>query len=396
MFEKIELAPADPILGLNEAFRADPRDNKINLGVGVYKDEAGQTPILTCVKHAEARILETEATKGYLSIDGHPQYREQVLSLLFGAEHPVMTAKRARAAQAPGGTGALRIAADFIASNLPGKRVWISNPSWANHRGIFESAGLEVKEYRYYDAANRCLDAAGLMADLNALGADDVVILHGCCHNPTGVDPSFAQWQEMAASAKANGWLPLFDFAYQGFANDVESDAAGLRHFAEQLDELLVANSFSKNFGLYNERIGALTLVAADADAAERGMSQIKRVIRTNYSNPPSHGAQIVATILADAELKALWLEELAQMSQRIHRMRQAFVAGLAEAGVPGDFGFIEQQNGMFSFSGLNKDQVEKLKADFGIYIVGSGRINVAGMTESNLPALIQAIASVY
>ncbi|MBY5981074.1 aromatic amino acid transaminase [Ferrimonas balearica] len=395
MFEKIELAPADPILGLNEAFRADPREDKINLGVGVYKDEAGQTPILTCVKHAEARVLETETTKGYLGIDGHPAYREQVLGLLFGAEHDVIQAQRARAAQAPGGTGALRIAADFIASNLSGKRVWISNPSWANHRGIFESAGLEVREYRYYDAANKTLDFDGLMADLDAMGSDDVVILHGCCHNPTGVDPSLAQWQQMASSAKAKGWLPLFDFAYQGFAKDVESDAAGLRHFAGELNELMVASSFSKNFGLYNERIGALTLVAADADAAERGMSQIKRVIRTNYSNPPSHGAQVVATILADAELKALWLEELAQMCQRIHRMRTAFVKGLADAGVEGDFGFIEQQNGMFSFSGLNKDQVEQLKQEFGIYIVGSGRINVAGMTESNLPALIKAIAAV-
>ncbi|MBY6185537.1 aspartate/tyrosine/aromatic aminotransferase [Marinobacter hydrocarbonoclasticus] len=395
MFEKIELAPADPILGLNEAFRADPRDDKINLGVGVYKDEAGQTPILTCVKHAEARILETEATKGYLGIDGHPAYREQVLALLFGAEHGVLQAGRAKAAQAPGGTGALRIAADFLASNFTGKRVWISNPSWANHRGIFESAGLEVCEYRYYDAANKALDFDGLMADLNGLGSDDVVILHGCCHNPTGVDPELAQWEQMAQSAKQHGWLPLFDFAYQGFANDVETDAAGLRHFASELSELLVASSFSKNFGLYNERIGALTLVAGDADAAERGMSQVKRVIRTNYSNPPSHGAQIVATILADAELKALWLEELAQMSQRIHRMRAAFVSGLAAAGVPGDFGFIEQQNGMFSFSGLNKDQVERLKQEFGIYIVGSGRINVAGMTESNLPALITAIAAV-
>ncbi|GAA4903013.1 amino acid aminotransferase [Ferrimonas pelagia] len=395
MFEKIEFAPADPILGLNEAFRADPRNDKVNLGVGVYKDEAGQTPVLNCVKQAEARILADQQSKSYLGIDGHVQYRALVQPLLLGEAHPVLATKRAHTIQAPGGTGALRIAGDFIASCLGGKKVWISNPSWANHRGIFETAGLEVGEYRYYDAAAKALNFDAMLADLDQLGADDVVILHGCCHNPSGIDPTLAQWQLLAQSAKRNGWLPLFDFAYQGFAQDVESDAAGLRHFASELPELLVANSFSKNFGLYNERIGALTVIAAEQEGADRALSQVKRIVRANYSNPPSHGAEVVATILACPQLKALWLEELAQMCLRIRRMRTELADGLLAAGVAGDFSFIEAQNGMFSFSGLNKAQVARLKEEFGIYIVGSGRINVAGLTPDNLPKIIQAIAAV-
>ncbi|SHG86809.1 amino acid aminotransferase [Ferrimonas marina] len=395
MFEKIELAPADPILGLNEAFRNDDRPTKVNLGVGVYKDNDGRTPVLNCVKQAEARILASQTSKGYLAIDGHPEYRAMVQSLLLGASHPVLAEQRSRAVQAPGGTGALRIAADFVASQTPVKRVWISDPSWANHRQIFETAGLEVHTYRYYDAANKTLNFDGMLADLDALGPQDMVVLHGCCHNPTGVDPDLAQWQTLAACAKQQGWLPLFDFAYQGFAVGVEEDAAGLRHFAETVSELLVANSFSKNFGLYNERIGALTLIAANGEAADKALSQIKRVVRANYSNPPSHGAEVVATILADAELRALWLDELAQMRERIQGMRSALVEGLSSAGVAGDFGFIQRQNGMFSFSGLNGEQVAKLKQDHGIYIVGSGRINVAGLTGHNLDAVIAAIKAV-
>ncbi|WP_028115468.1 amino acid aminotransferase [Ferrimonas senticii] len=396
MFEKIKLAPADPILGLNEAFKAETRDNKINLGVGVYKDDLGATPILKCVKKAEALMLEQQQTKGYLGIDGHGAYREAVQTLLFGSDHPVLAQGRSRCIQAPGGTGALRIAGEFIKDNLGDKKVWISNPSWANHHQIFAAAGLTTAEYRYYDAANRSIDFAGMLADLDKLSSDDVVVLHGCCHNPTGIDPTLEQWQQLAASAKARGWLPLFDFAYQGFATDVDADAAGLRHFAAEVPELLIANSFSKNFGLYNERIGAMTIVAASSDAAECALSQAKRAARANYSNPPAHGAEVVATILADAELKALWLQELAQMRDRIKLMRTALVDGLASAGIDFDFGFIQQQNGMFSFSGLNPEQVAKLREQHGIYIVGSGRINVAGITSDNLPHLIAAIKAVW
>ncbi|WP_417347553.1 amino acid aminotransferase [Ferrimonas sp.] len=395
MFENIPQAPADPILGLNEAFKTDPRPNKVNLGVGVYKDAEGQTPVLKCVKKAEARLLEQQKTKSYLSIDGLPEYAAAVQALLFGAQSAIISGQRARTAQAPGGTGALRVAADFAKNNLEARKVWISNPSWANHAQIFEAVGFEVAHYRYYDAESKSLDFDGMKADLQGIDAGDLVILHGCCHNPSGIDPTEAQWAELADVAKARGWLPLFDFAYQGFATDVEEDATGLRLFADRLPELLVASSFSKNFGLYNERTGAFTLVACDSDEANRAFSQVKKVIRANYSNPPAHGAMVVATILADEELKGLWLEELAQMRQRIKEMRTDFVARLKQAGVAGDFSFIEQQNGMFSFSGLNPDQVAALKEEYAIYIVRSGRINVAGMTEANIQYLVDAIAAV-
>lgn len=395
MFETIAQAAADPILGLNEAFKTDPRSNKVNLGVGVYKDADGQTPVLQCVKRAEAKLLEQEKTKSYLSIDGLPEYAAAVQALLFGAQSDIIATQRARTAQAPGGTGALRVAADFIFSNTDAKKVWISNPSWANHAQIFETVGFEVAQYRYYDAEAKGLDFDGMCADLEQVAAGDLVILHGCCHNPSGIDPTPAQWSKLAQIAKAKQWLPLFDFAYQGFAVDVEEDAIGLRLFAEQLSELMVASSFSKNFGLYNERTGAFTLLAEDSEGANRAFSQVKRVIRANYSNPPAHGAKVVATILGDEQLKQLWLEELAQMRARIKAMRGEFVSQLASAGVEGDFSFIEQQNGMFSFSGLTPEQVEALKEEYGIYIVRSGRINVAGMTESNLPYLVKAIAAV-
>lgn len=395
MFEHLSRAPADPILGLNEAFKADPRSDKINLGVGVYKDEQGQTPILSCVKQAEARLLEFQETKGYLGIDGLPAFCNQVRSLLFGDGHKVIAENRSLTAQAPGGTGALRIAADFIAANLGNKKIWISNPSWANHKQIFQTAGLPVDTYPYYDADSKCLDFDAMLAQLDQLSSDDIVILHGCCHNPSGIDPTAEQWQALAASAKAKGWLPLFDFAYQGFGKDVDTDAFGLRHFAEQVNELLVANSFSKNFGLYNERIGGLTLVATTPESTEQAFSQVKRMIRANYSNPPAHGGEVVATILGDAELRALWLDELQAMRERIKAMRKALVEGLAQAEATGDYSFIEQQNGMFSFSGLSPEQVERLKNEFGIYAVGSGRINVAGITQANLSALVQAIKAV-
>ncbi|HCD1614859.1 amino acid aminotransferase [Serratia sp. CY81684] len=395
MFEKITAAPADPILGLTDIFRADARPNKINLGIGVYKDETGKTPVLTSVKKAEQYLLENETTKNYLGIEGIPAFASCTQELLFGQESPIVTDRRARTAQTPGGTGGLRVAADFIANQTSAKRIWISNPSWPNHKNVFSAVGLEVLEYAYYDAANHALDFDGLLNSLKQAQAGDVVLFHGCCHNPTGIDPTAEQWALLAELSAANGWLPLFDFAYQGFANGLEEDAQGLRIFAAKHQELIVASSYSKNFGLYNERVGACTLVAADAETADRAFSQVKAAIRANYSNPPSHGAAVVATILGNDALRAMWEQELTDMRQRIHRMRQLFVNTLQEKGAQQDFSFIIQQNGMFSFSGLTKEQVLRLREEFGVYAVNSGRVNVAGMTPDNMAPLCEAIVAV-
>ncbi len=395
MFEKVTAAPTDPILGLTDAFRNDPRTDKINLGVGIYKDEAGQTPVLRCVKKAEARLVQEQTTKNYLSIEGIEAYGRVVQQLLFGADSAIIASQRARTAQAPGGTGALRIAGEFIARQLDTNTIWISNPTWANHRAVFTAAGLEVKEYGYYNADAKDLDFDAMLADLANVKAGDVVLLHGCCHNPTGIDPTAEQWEQLARLSAEKGWLPLFDFAYQGFAKGIEEDAYGLRVFAEHNVELLIASSFSKNFGMYNERVGAFTLVAQDADTANTSFSQAKSIIRANYSNPPSHGANVVAIVANDPELYQDWLAELAEMRDRIQEMRTLFVEKLSSRGVDKDFSFIARQNGMFSFSGLSKEQVTRLKDEFGIYIVGSGRISVAGITKSNIDALCDGIAAV-
>ncbi|HIE0705235.1 TPA: amino acid aminotransferase [Serratia marcescens] len=395
MFEKITAAPADPILGLTDIFRADARPNKINLGIGVYKDETGKTPVLTSVKKAEQYLLENETTKNYLGIEGIPAFASCTQALLFGKESPIVADRRARTAQTPGGTGGLRVAADFIANQTSAKRIWISNPSWPNHKNVFSAVGLEVLEYAYYDAANHALDFDGLLNSLKQAQAGDVVLFHGCCHNPTGIDPTPEQWAQLAELSVANGWLPLFDFAYQGFANGLEEDAQGLRIFAAKHKELIVASSYSKNFGLYNERVGACTIVAADAETADRAFSQVKAAIRANYSNPPSHGAAVVATILGNDALRPMWEQELTDMRQRIHRMRQLFVNTLQEKGAQQDFSFIIQQNGMFSFSGLTKEQVLRLREEFGVYAVNSGRVNVAGMTPDNMAPLCEAIVAV-
>ncbi|AGB81934.1 aspartate/tyrosine/aromatic aminotransferase [Serratia sp. FGI94] len=395
MFEKIAAAPADPILGLTDIFRADARPNKINLGIGVYKDETGKTPVLTSVKKAEQYLLENETTKNYLGIEGIPAFASCTQELLFGKNSPIITDKRARTAQTPGGTGALRVAADFIANQTDAKRVWVSNPSWPNHKNVFAAAGLEVVEYNYYDAANHALDFDGLLNSLQQAQAGDVIVFHGCCHNPTGIDPTPEQWSQLAELSVSKGWLPLFDFAYQGFAKGLEEDAQGLRIFAAKHQELIVASSYSKNFGLYNERVGACTVVAADAETADRAFSQVKAAIRANYSNPPSHGAAVVATILSNDALRAIWEQELADMRQRIHRMRQLFVNTLQEKGAQQDFSFIINQNGMFSFSGLTKEQVLRLREEFGVYAVNSGRVNVAGMTPDNMAPLCEAIVAV-
>lgn len=395
MFEHIQAAPADPILGLNDAYKKDSNPNKINLGVGVYKDEQGNTPILKAVKQAEERLLTQETTKSYLSIEGAPAYRSAVQTLLFGKDHLIITKQLAQTAHTPGGTGALRVAAEFIKKHLPEATIWVSNPTWANHQSVFQSVGLEVGSYAYYNADNKSLDFEALLASLSQVPEGDVVLFHGCCHNPTGIDPTPEQWYQLAKLCSKQGFLPLFDFAYQGFGQGLQEDAQGLRTFLEHVPEMLIASSFSKNFGLYNERVGALTILCETAEQAETAFTQIKRCIRTNYSNPPSHGSAVVAEILNDPELFALWESEVKAMRTRIHEMRSLFVNTLRIKGVSQDFSFISQQQGMFSFSGLTPDQVAQLRKEFGIYIVGSGRISVAGMTHDNMEPLCDAIANI-
>ncbi|MDE1241814.1 aspartate/tyrosine/aromatic aminotransferase [Vibrio aestuarianus] len=395
MFEKVVAAPADPILGLTEEFKKDPRAEKINLGVGIYKNEAGETPILATVKKAEAALLESEKTKSYLTIEGTAEYGLAVQKLLFGAESDIVTQKLAKTAQAPGGTGALRVAGEFIKRQLGDVKIWISNPTWANHHGVFNAAGLETAQYSYYNAEAKDKDFAAMLADLAQAQTGDIVLLHGCCHNPTGIDPTAEEWEALAKLVAEKGLLPLFDFAYQGFAKGVEEGAQGLRTFAKYNKEILVASSFSKNFGLYNERVGAFTIVAASTETVSTAFSQVKAIIRSIYSNPPAHGAAVVTHILNNAELRTEWEQEVAEMRVRIQEMRELFVATLKAEGVEADFSFIERQNGMFSFSGLSKDQVTRLKDEFAIYIVGSGRISVAGMTKSNMGPLCKGIAAV-
>jgi aspartate/tyrosine/aromatic aminotransferase len=394
MFQ-LDLAPADPILGLTETFKADTHPDKINLGVGVYQDATGKTPILKAVTQAETRLLETETSKSYLSIPGVPEVATYTQELLFGAGHAIIQEGRAKTAQTPGGTGALRVAADFLLRAAPKATVWISNPSWANHQAIFEAAGFPVKDYRYYDKASQGLDGEGFMADLEGVSEGDVVILHGCCHNPSGIDLDQTAWEAIAAQAKAKNLICLVDFAYQGFGEGIEEDRAGLHVLLGAGLAVLVASSYSKNFGLYNERIGAITVVEETANDAVNAFSHVQAAIRAIYSSPPAHGGKIVATILGDSALKALWIQELADMRARIKEMRQAFVQGMADRQQTVDFDFINHQKGMFSFSGLTQEQVLKLRADNHIYIVGSGRINVAGITPANIDPLCDAIAKV-
>lgn len=392
-FSVIQTAPPDAILGLTEAFNADPNPNKMNLSVGVYKDESGQTPILKSVKAAEQKILETEATKGYLSIDGLPEYREDVRQLVFGDS---VAAERVAVVQTPGGTGALRIASDFMRSQLPESRIWIPNPTWANHPAIFSAAALPVETYRYLGDDRTSLDLDGMLSALrDNAKPGDTVLLHGCCHNPTGIDPSPEDWEQIAGVIAEKNLLPLIDFAYQGFGDGIQQDAYGLRTILRHASEAIVCTSFSKNFGLYSERVGAISLVADDADACSAAKSQLKRVVRTNYSNPPRHGGSIVATILADPKLTTQWKEELEAMRLRITRLREQFVETMKSAGSGHDFSFLLRQRGMFSYSGLSPMQVDELKSRYGIYIVGSGRINVAGMSETHMNSLCEAVAAV-
>jgi len=395
MFESLHAAPPDPILGLTEAFLSDPNPAKINLGVGVYKDAGGRTPVLEVVKEAERRLLESETSKSYKPIPGDPALGERVRELLFGAGHEALEGGRVVSAHTPGGTGALRVAADFLREHYPEATVWLTDPTWANHGNIFRRAGLRVATLPYFDPATNAFAFDAYLEGLAGVAGGDVVLLHGCCHNPSGADPTLEQWRRIAEALAERGAVPLIDFAYQGFAAGIEEDAAGLRTVAACCPELICASSFSKNFGLYSERVGAISVMAASAAAAEVVMSQLKAGIRANYSNPPAHGGAVVATVLGDAELRGRWAEEVAAMRERIQAMRSGFVAALRERGCNRDFSFIEQQRGMFSFSGLDREQVERLRAEYSIYIVGSGRINVAGMTEENLPRLAEAIHAV-
>lgn len=395
LFETVTMAPPDAILGLTEAFKKDSNPHKINLSVGVYKDENGETPIFNTVKKAEETLLRKEKSKSYLPIDGGPEYNQAVQTMVFGKGHECLTSNRVATAQTPGGTAALRVAADFLHTAFPAATIWISDPTWPNHPSVFKAAGMQVKTYPYFDAAGNTLDFPAMITALKAIPSKDVVLLHGCCHNPTGVDPTPDQWKQILAVIQERNLLPLVDFAYQGLADGLSEDAVGVRTLCVPGSELLVASSFSKNFGLYNERVGALSVVAADADGAARVLSQIKSTIRANYSNPPTHGGAIVSTILNDADLTREWESEVTAMRERINGMRELFVKTLRDKGIDRDFSFICRQRGMFSFSGLNKDQVERLKKEYGLYVVGSGRINVAGMTRNNMDRLCEAIAAV-
>ncbi|UPG86081.1 aspartate/tyrosine/aromatic aminotransferase [Luteibacter aegosomatis] len=392
LFSSVELAPRDPILGLNEAFGADARTDKVNLGVGVYYDANGHVPLLRAVRDAEKARLEAQLPRGYLPIDGIALYDAAVQKLLFGAASPLLEERRVVTAQALGGTGALKVGADFLKRLNPDVPVAISNPSWENHRALFENAGFAVQEYPYYDAATHGLNLDGMLGALAKLPAGAIVVLHACCHNPTGVDLSDADWARVIDVVRAQGLVPFLDIAYQGFGDGIDADAVAVRLFAESGLPFFVASSFSKSFSLYGERVGALSIVTGSHDEAVRVQSQLKRVIRTNYSNPPTHGAAVVSAVLNHDALRATWETELGEMRERIRAMRRGLVERLAKAG---DFGFIANQRGMFSYSGLSSAQVDRLREEFGIYAVGTGRICVAALNDHNIDRVADAIAKV-
>jgi len=393
MWKNIQPAPPDSILGLTEQFKKDQNPAKVNLGVGVYKDNDGNTPILGAVKKAEQMLLASQTTKSYLPISGDPAYGKAVQRLIFGDNSDVVGASRAVTVHAPGGTGALKVGADLLKRFRPEAKVWVSSPTWANHNGIFGDAGFQIDTYSYYDPESKGLDFDKMLTDLGKVPSGDIVVLHTCCHNPSGVDLDQAGWDEVVRVADRQGWIPFLDFAYQGFGAGVTEDRYAVERFGASGIDYLVASSFSKNFGLYNERTGALTVICPNADEAAVAMSHLKTVIRTNYSNPPAHGGLVATIILDDARLYQQWLTELAAMRDRIRDMRSGLVKGLAGSGVSGDFSFIERQRGMFSFSGLSDEVVQWLRAEKGIYMVGGGRINLAGLTTGNIDYVCQSIA---
>jgi aromatic-amino-acid transaminase len=395
VFAAVPLAPRDPILGLTEQFNADQRADKINLGVGVYYDSNGKLPLLQAVKKAEEKRVATSAARGYLPIDGIVSYNLAVQSLLFGKDSALMKEKRVATVQAIGGTGALKVGADLLKRFNPQASVMISEPSWENHRALFEAAGFTVNNYAYYDPATKGLNFDAMVANLNAAAPGTLVVLHACCHNPTGADMNPAQWQQVADITKARGLVPFLDMAYQGFGAGIAQDAVAVNTFIANGMDFLVSSSFSKSFSLYGERVGALSVVCESADEATRVLSQLKRVVRTNYSNPPTHGGTLVSMVLTDPELRQLWEDELAGMRNRIKQMRRSFVEGLAARGVKQDFAFVNQQVGMFSYSGLTAEQVGKLREEHGIYAIDTGRICVAALNDKNIVRVLDAIAKV-
>ncbi len=395
IFSAVEMAPRDPILGLNEAFNADSRTTKVNLGVGVYFDDNGKIPLLGAVRSAEKARLETLPARGYQPIEGPASYNQAVQNLLFGADSHLVREGCVITIEALGGTGALKIGADYLKRLLPSAKVCISDPSWENHRALFESAGFTVEAYPYYDADTRGVNFQAMKDYLARLPAGTILVLHACCHNPTGADLSEAQWKEVVSIIRTKGLVPFIDMAYQGFADGIEADAMALNLFAASGLQFFVSSSFSKSFSLYGERVGALSIVTAGKDESARVLSQVKRVVRTNYSNPPTHGGAIVAAVLANKELRRQWEEELAVMRERIRTMRTDLVAELQELGVKQDFSFVVRQRGMFSYTGLTADQVEQLKTRFGIYAVSTGRICLAALNRQNLGYVAKAIAEV-
>jgi len=395
MFAAVEMAPRDPILGLTEAFNADSRTQKVNLGVGVYCDDNGRIPLLAAVREAEQARIAAAPARGYLPIEGFAAYNQAVQQLLFGADSPLLAAGRVATFEALGGTGGLRIGADFLRRLNPDAQVWISDPSWENHRALFEAAGFKVNTYPYYDPTTHGVKFDAMMAALNAMPADSIVVLHACCHNPTGVDLDAAQWDAVVAAVREGGLIAFLDMAYQGFGDGIEADALALRKFAASGLDFFVSSSFSKSFSLYGERVGALSIVTDDRDETARVISQVKRVIRTSYSNPPTHGAAVVAAVLSTPALRQLWEKELAQMRDRIRTMREDLVRKLRDNGVTQDFSFVARQRGMFSYSGLNPAQVERLREDFGIYAVGTGRICLAALNSRNIDYVAKAMAAV-
>ncbi len=395
LFSAVEMAPRDPILGLNEAFNTDPRAHKVNLGVGVYYNEEGRIPLLKAVALAEKARAEAHAPRGYLPIEGISTYDSAVQKLLFGADAEITQSGRIITSQAIGGTGALKIGADYLKRLRPDAVVAISNPSWENHRALFESAGFPVQNYSYYDAEKQGINLDGMLEDLRNLPAQSIVILHACCHNPTGVDLSPEQWLPVLEVLREREHIPFLDIAYQGFAEGIYEDAAAVRLFADSGMAFFVSSSFSKSFSLYGERVGALSIVTESKEEAGRVLSQLKRVIRTNYSNPPTHGATVVGLVLNTPELNALWQAELGEMRERILLMRKLMVEQLAAKGAKRDFSFVAQQRGMFSYSGLTSAQVDRLRDEFAIYAVGSGRICVAALNMNNIDTVTDAIVQV-
>ncbi|MGE6314921.1 amino acid aminotransferase [Shewanella baltica] len=395
MFNSLIAMPADPILGLLTQYREDTHPQKVDLGVGVYKDPTGVTPILNCVKKAEKFRLDTETTKVYIGPTGSPQFNTLMTELAFGANHSAILANRIRTVSTPGGTGALRVAGDFIKRCNPNAVLWVSDPTWANHIGLFEAAGITVKTYPYYDYDSKSLKFDEMLAALSQVSPDDVVLFHACCHNPSGMDLTTVQWDKVVALTKEQGFTPLIDMAYQGFGDGVDIDAYGVRQMAAAVDNMILCSSCSKNFGLYRERIGSCSVIARDAHTANVAQSVLLYVVRCLYSMPPAHGAAIVETILGSAELTQEWLDELKVMRDRINGNRAILVDKLKANGVDRDFSFIARQKGMFSFLGVNPEQVARLQKKFSIYMVGSSRISIAGISEDNVDYLAQSIAKV-